>query len=160
MCSYLGVPLDAEWGSRGRLFLSLPNAYFLSPYRNFRVFQALKAVDFQRPTHRMSMKMTSVKLPGSLHQQVLENIVKNGYGLRGKSRWVVEAVSSFLGLSNYQELVDIATEELGLLHETICVRLPDEIDREIDSVIISVRKQYPDMEGVRSNIIRASIMQK
>lgn len=108
----------------------------------------------------MNKKMTSVKLPSSLHQQLLENIVKNGYGLRGKSKWVVDAVDSFLRISDYHELVDIATEDSGHLNETICIRLPDDIDRGIDDAIIFVRRKYPEMEGVRSNIIRASIMQK
>ena len=38
--------------------------------------------------------------------------------------------------------------------------LPDELMFRIDRAIIEVRRQYPAMEGVKSNLIRASIMQR
>ncbi len=32
--------------------------------------------------------------------------------------------------------------------------------KKLDQAIIKVRRQYPAMEGVKSNLIRASIMQR
>jgi predicted transcriptional regulator len=103
--------------------------------------------------------MTSIKLPKQTHQKMLEKIISDGYGMKGKSRWIVEAITNFLALQNFHELVDIATD-ISDVTEMVTIRLPNEVAAKIDKAIIAVRKCYPAMEGVKSHIIRASIMQR
>lgn len=102
---------------------------------------------------------TSVKLPVTLEQKLLEQVIRDGYGMKGKSRWIAEAIESFLALPNYPELVEIADEMENLLHP-ISMRLPEELTNKIDLAILEVRKLYPGLEGVKSNLVRASILQR
>ena len=102
---------------------------------------------------------TTAKLPKSLHQQLLERVIKDGYGMRGKSRWINEAILQFLNLENYPELTDIAGD-LEEKTDVISFRIPEELMLKIENSIKTIRKEYPIMEGVKSNIIRASILQR
>jgi predicted DNA-binding protein len=102
---------------------------------------------------------TSIKIPASLEKRMLKKIIEDGYGMRGKGRWIKEAIENFLRITNFQELVDIASE-MEKLSKVISIRLPEDLVKKLDAALIIVRKAYPDLEGVKSNIIRASIMQR
>jgi metal-responsive CopG/Arc/MetJ family transcriptional regulator len=103
--------------------------------------------------------MTSIKLQKNLHQRLQERIIADGYGMRGKSKWIIESIESLLTLDDFPELVDIA-EGLDQLSDMVSIRLPEELMQQIDRAILAVRKQYPTIEGVKSNLIRASIIQR
>jgi metal-responsive CopG/Arc/MetJ family transcriptional regulator len=103
--------------------------------------------------------MTSVKVQKKLHYKLQQRIISDGYGMRGKSKWIVEAIESFLNLPDYPTLADIAGD-MDQLTEVISIRLPDELMSKIDKAIIEIRRHYPTIEGVKSNLIRASIMQR
>lgn len=103
--------------------------------------------------------MTSIKLQKTLHQRLQERIIADGYGMRGKSRWINEAIASFLELQDYPTLVDIA-EDMGQLNEMVSIRVPEDTIVKIERAVVHVRKQYPTLEGVKSNLIRASIIQR
>jgi hypothetical protein len=102
--------------------------------------------------------MTTVKLPKKIYQKLLERVVSDGLGLRGKSKWIIHAIETFLQMENYPELVDIASE-MDLLTEVLSMRLPMDVVTRLDSAVIETRRLYPALEGVRSSIIRASIIQ-
>ena len=102
--------------------------------------------------------MTSVKLPKPVFTRLLNRVVNDGYGLRGKSKWIIDAIERFLELPNFPELVDIAND-MDDLSEVVSMRLSESLVTKIDQAVIQVRINYPSMEGVRSNIIRASIIQ-
>ncbi len=106
----------------------------------------------------MKIISTSAKVPKSLHQAMLERVIKDGYGMRGKSKWINEAIERFLLIPNYPELVEIAND-IEEVTEAINFRISEEMLRHLDQAVIEVRKQYPALEGVKSNIIRASILQ-
>lgn len=103
--------------------------------------------------------MTSIKLQKLLHLKMQQRIISDGYGMRGKSKWIIEAIERFLQLPDYPTLVDIA-DEMEQLSEVMSVRLSEDLMTQLDDAIIKVRRQYPAMEGVKSNLIRASIMQR
>lgn len=103
--------------------------------------------------------MTSIKLQKKLHLQLQRRIIEDGYGMRGKSKWIIEAVESLLQLADYPTLVDIA-EDMDQLSDIVSIRLPESLMLRIEKAIVDVRKQYPTLEGVKSNLIRASIMQR
>jgi metal-responsive CopG/Arc/MetJ family transcriptional regulator len=103
--------------------------------------------------------MASIKLQKNLHQRLQQRIIADGYGMRGKSKWIIEAINALLLLDDYPTLVDIA-EDMDQLSDMVSIRLPEELMRRIEQAIIRVRKQYPMSEGVKSNLIRASIIQR
>lgn len=103
--------------------------------------------------------MTSVKLQNRLHYKMQQRVINDGYGMRGKSRWLIEAIESFLQLPDYPTLVDIA-DDMDQLSDMISIRLSEELMLKLDQAIIQVRLHYPAMEGVKSNVIRASIIQR
>lgn len=107
----------------------------------------------------MKKIMTTVKMPKQIVQNMLEQIIKDKYGMRGKSKWIIEAIESFLKFENFEELVDIA-DDIDDVSEVVSMRIPENIIYELDKAVIDVRKVYPAMEGVRSNIIRGSILQR
>jgi len=103
--------------------------------------------------------MTSLKLQKLLHHKMQQRIIGDGYGMRGKSKWIIEAIENFLQLPDYPSLVDIAGE-MEQLTEIVSIRLSEDLMSKLDHAIIKVRLQYPAIEGVKSNLIRASIMQR
>ncbi len=103
--------------------------------------------------------VTSIKLQRKLHQRLQQRIIEDGYGMRGKSKWIIESVESLLGLVDYPTLVQIA-EDMNQLTEIVSIRLPEELMVKIEKAVVQVRKQYPSLEGVKSNLIRASIVQR
>ncbi|MFZ2315395.1 MAG: hypothetical protein WAW86_07040 [Gammaproteobacteria bacterium] len=103
--------------------------------------------------------MTSIKLQKNLHQRLQQRIIADGYGMRGKSKWIIESVESLLGFTDYPELVDIA-DDMNELSDMVSIRVPEELMVRMEKAIICIRKQYPTIEGVKSNLIRASIMQR
>ena len=46
------------------------------------------------------------------------------------------------------------------LTDIVSIRLPEKLMQRIEYAVIQVRKQYPSIEGVKSNLIRASIVQR
>lgn len=103
--------------------------------------------------------MTSIKLQKKLHHKLQQRIINDGYGMRGKSKWIIESIETFLQLPDYPDLVDIA-DDMDHLSDIISIRLPESLMVKIEKAIINVRRHYPAMEGVKSNVIRASIMQR
>lgn len=106
-------------------------------------------------------RSTSITIPGSLLIELETKIVSEGYGMKGKSQWICEAIEAFLQLpqSDVCELTGIA-DEMDKLNKRISLKLTDELVEKIDNALIEVRKKHPDLEGVKGKIIRASIIQR
>ncbi|MBS0358948.1 MAG: hypothetical protein JSS53_06755 [Proteobacteria bacterium] len=102
---------------------------------------------------------TSAKISQQFGKRILEQVIADGYGMKGKSKWVVEAIREFLKLDDYPELVDIA-DEMDNLNGVITFRLSEDLLVELETAVVKIRKIYPSLEGVKSNIIRASILQR
>lgn len=100
-----------------------------------------------------------MKLSKMLEKRMLEDIVSKDYGLRGKSKWIEEAVRGFLQISDYPTMVDIA-DEMENFEKVVSIRLPKDLMLEIEEALIIVRHTYPALEGVKSKIFRASILQR
>jgi predicted DNA-binding protein len=103
--------------------------------------------------------MTSIKLQKNLHRRLEQRIIDDGYGMRGKSKWIIEAIESLLRIEDYPTLVDIA-EDMDQLSDLVSIRIPESLMLRIEQAIVHVRKQFPALEGVKSNLIRASIIQR
>lgn len=103
--------------------------------------------------------MTSIKLQKNLHRRLQQRIIEDGYGMRGKSKWIIEAIESLLTLPDYPALVDIA-EDMDQLTDMVSIRIPENLMLRMEQAIVHIRKQFPTIEGVKSNLIRASIIQR
>lgn len=102
---------------------------------------------------------TTVRLPNSTRQEMMEVIIKSGYGMRGKSKWLSEAIHQLLSINNYHEFVDIGNEMEGL-SDIESFYITEELKAQLDQALVIVRTYYPAMEGVQSCIIRTSIIQR
>lgn len=107
----------------------------------------------------MKTAITSIKLQKKLHLKLQQSVINDGYGMRGKNKWIVESIEAFLRFSDYPSLVDIANQA-DHQDEIISLRLPETLIRQLEQAVIHVRREYPAMEGVKSSIIRASIIQR
>lgn len=106
----------------------------------------------------LKTKITFV-VPTGLQTELRERIIRDGYGLRGKSRWVTEAIESLLALPNFISLVHYSEEMHGFEKvETIVVTL--DLKKQLDQAALDLRREYPAAEGVQSSIVRTAIMQR
>lgn len=101
----------------------------------------------------------SVILSENAIREVRERMLSDGYSLREKSKWVSEAIDSFLDLKEYHSLVKLA-ELVDDFSRKEVIYISNELDSKIDQAIVDVRKEYPNLEGVKSLIIRASIVRR
>lgn len=98
-------------------------------------------------------------VPLSLKNEIREHVIKGNYGLRGKSKWISEAVEKLLALKDYPELISYSDEMHGF-DEIETVVLEYKLKLELDKAILNIRKEYPTIEGVKSRIMRTAIMQR
>jgi hypothetical protein len=111
------------------------------------------------PNSTETVTSTSVKIQKQFHQLMLEHIIKDGYGMRGKSKWIIEAIQNFIEIPGFVDFVDIA-DEASTLDEIISLRIPSGTNIKLENALIEVRKKFPTMEAVKSKLVRASITQR
>ncbi|MEI8055109.1 MAG: hypothetical protein WCH10_03810 [bacterium] len=99
------------------------------------------------------------KILETLNQKLDERIIADGYGMRGKSKWIREAVEKLFTYPDFPELVSIS-DDMENANHPISVRFPRNLLLEIEKVVISIRKEYPELEGIKSRIIRTAIIQR
>lgn len=104
-------------------------------------------------------KKIAFAVPESFQLEMRERIVRDGYGLRGKSKWVSEAIDYLLDTNNFPELVNLSDEMSGCNKVDVIAISPQQNQR-IDQAIIDVRKEYPALEGVKSRIVRTAVLQR
>lgn len=95
----------------------------------------------------------------SLQKELRERMIKEDYGLRGKSKWVSEAIILLLDMSNFPELVQLS-KELKDFEKVETIVVDPTLKIKLDNAIVVIRKQYPTLEGVQSRIVRTAIMQR
>jgi hypothetical protein len=104
------------------------------------------------------VKVTLV-VPEQLQNEMKYLVIAEKYGMRGKSKWVSEAIEAFLQLEEFPELVSLADEMKGL-EKSESIMIDIRLKKSIDAAALAIRKAYPLLEGVQSRIIRASILQR
>lgn len=107
--------------------------------------------------------MAKVKIafavPAILQSELRESIVKDGYGFRGKSKWVSEAIENLLLITNYPILVNY-NDEMTRFNKTETVTVEKSLNHLLEEAITYIRKDFPRLEGVKSRIIRTAILQR
>ncbi len=107
----------------------------------------------------MNKKRISVILSANAIKEIRERMLKEGYSLREKSRWISEAIEDFLKLKEYHTLVEMA-ELVDDFFKTDTIYITSDLEERLDEAIIEVRKNHPTLEGVKSLIVRASIVRR
>lgn len=101
----------------------------------------------------------SVILSNNATKEIHTRMLQEGYTLREKSKWISEAIEDFLKLKEFQPLVEMA-ELVDDLAKTETVSITPELEQKLEEAIVKVRTQYPSLEGVKSLIVRASIIRR
>jgi hypothetical protein len=101
----------------------------------------------------------SFAVPKSLKSELQQRVISDGYGLRGKSKWVCEAITRLFKYDNHLELI-YYSDELQGLDGMEAVVLNEDIKDAVENKIIDVRRVYPELEGVKSRILRTAIVQR
>lgn len=101
-------------------------------------------------------KRTTIRLPVRLKKEMVRKMIEDDYGLRGKSRWICEAVLQLLGRLDWTDelLGDYAIQS----DDTDVVTLSPEVVELINNAIPFAIESYPHLKGgAQSAIIRTSI---
>ncbi len=102
----------------------------------------------------------SFKVTKGLYQKLNEKVVADGYGMRGKTRWIEEAIEMLFKLPEYSEYVELTDAMDEKLDSSITIRLPRQLVQVIEKKATEVRKIYLNLEGIKSKIVRAAILQR
>lgn len=101
----------------------------------------------------------SVIMPQKACEEVKEKMLMEGYNLREKSRWYSEAIETFIKKANFQNFVEMATLMAEFSYPEN-LYISEKLNDDLEKAIIKVRKKYPALEGVKSLIVRASVIQR
>lgn len=107
----------------------------------------------------ISKTKVSFAVPKSLKKELQQRVTSDGYGLRGKSKWVCEALVRLFEYDNHVELI-YYSDELHGLDGMEAVVLNEDIKDAVDNKILDVRRAHPELEGVKSRILRTAIVQR
>lgn len=108
----------------------------------------------------MSKKVKiSFVIPETLQKDLKERIVLDGYSLKGKSQWVAEAVEQLLKINSYIDLVKVNDVMRGF-EKFESILIDYKLKAQLDESVISIRKKYPEIDGVQSRIMRTAILQR
>ena len=98
-------------------------------------------------------------LPEAILLDVKEVMMKERYDLKGKSKWVSEAIHDLLSFQNLNELVMINDQMEGF-SKLDSISIEHELKKKLDAAVVEIRKEYPSIEGVQSKILRTAIVQR
>jgi len=101
----------------------------------------------------------NVILPENMSKEIRQRMLKDNYSLREKSRWISEAIEDFLKLNDYHNFVEMANLVADLTHAETIYITSDIVDK-LEDAVLQVRKEHPVLEGVKSLIVRASVIRR
>lgn len=104
-------------------------------------------------------KKITVRFPKRLKAEMQSALIRSGYGLHGKSRWLKEAVGTLLKLNDFVDYVDqgIDINQAELTHVE-AFYLDVETMQLIKDAYVQIRVKNPLFEGIQSALIRAAVI--
>lgn len=87
------------------------------------------------------------------------DMVKKGYDLKGKSKWICEAIQELFHMANYKELV-MLSDQLQGFEKLDYISIDKSFKELINNAVIDIRGDYPSLERVQSKILRTAILQR
>ncbi len=102
-----------------------------------------------------SVRKITVKLPSSLKSLLPIHILNDGYNMRQKSKWVVEAINALLSKEGWEGAL---LSELMVTPNTQDVfSIPEEVAFKINQEVHRIALSNPSLNASQSAIIRAAI---
>lgn len=106
-------------------------------------------------------KKLTVRFSKRLKIEMQEALIKSGYGLHGKSRWLKTTIITFLQQPNFIDFVEHGIDiNQADLTEVEAFYLDTDVIKKMKDAFVQVRVKHPLFEGVQSAFIRASVVYK
>ncbi|WP_427551822.1 hypothetical protein ACQE3D_24610 (plasmid) [Methylomonas sp. MS20] len=102
-----------------------------------------------------SIRKVTVKLPANLKAALPGQILADGYNMRQKSKWVVEAIQSLLANNGWEGA--LLSELVVKTNSQDVFSIPDELVARINMEAHRVALLNPSLNANQSTIIRAAI---
>lgn len=100
-------------------------------------------------------KQVTVKMSTELKLNLPKSILNEGYNMREKSKWVVEAVKSLLSNNDWEGA--LLSEVLVKPDTKDVFRIPSDVLAKINKEAARVSMDHPSLRANQSTIIRAAI---
>lgn len=102
------------------------------------------------------MKRIACRLPSALKTLLRQTVSADGYGGKGKSRWVREALTQLF--EHDPDLMNVGVgDDLEVNDAEDAFSLSQDHGDAIEAAVELIRSQYPRAEGIQSAIIRAAV---
>jgi len=109
-------------------------------------------------SNKKSKKIT-IRVSSRLRGEVQSAVNKAGFGSRGKSKWLKQAIANFLKDPNFVDYVEHGTDiNQAELNQVEAFYIDQETILKLKEAVLTVRVKYPMFEGVQSALIRAAIV--
>jgi metal-responsive CopG/Arc/MetJ family transcriptional regulator len=103
-----------------------------------------------------------VRLPDALLKELNQAILSENYGLKGRSKWVEEAICFLISLENFEDLVTLdETISTTLLHcsFTLSKNIRTLLDDALIKIFTKAKAEYRQNLSM-SSIVRTAILQR
>lgn len=101
------------------------------------------------------IKKVTVRMPGALKRQLPSQILSDGYNMREKSKWVVEAVRSLMQNKEWEGA--LLSEVIVKTDSQDVFSMPNDLMMEINREARRISMEKPSLNANQSSIIRAAI---
>jgi len=102
------------------------------------------------------LKRVACRMPLTLKTTLRQAVADDGYGGKGKSRWVREALTQLF--EHDPDLMNVGVgDDLEVNDAEDAFFLSMENGLAIDAAVEVIRSQYPRAEGIQSAIVRAAV---
>ncbi|MBS3952558.1 hypothetical protein GO003_023490 [Methylicorpusculum oleiharenae] len=102
-----------------------------------------------------SVRKITVKLPSSLKSSLPVRILNDGYNMRQKSKWVVEAINELLSREGWEGA--LLSELMIKPNAQDVFSVPESVVNKINQEAHRVALLNPSLNATQSSIIRAAI---
>lgn len=104
-------------------------------------------------------KKITVRFSKKMKAAMQASLIESGYGLHGKSRWLREAIITFLEQPNFIDYVENGDNmNQAELTEVEAFYLDSEVIALMRNASIKIREKHPLFEGVQSSLIRSGVV--
>lgn len=100
------------------------------------------------------------KADANLISKMRQSIKKDGYGVRGKSKWISEALDELFANKDYIEMIEADNPIVKLQNNPEVIYIAFQLRERMDSVIKKCNIRNPFAKGMQSAIIRTAIFQR
>ena len=101
------------------------------------------------------VRRISVRLSQRLKDRLPTCVTRDGYGMRGKSQWVAEAVVSLLRREGWEGA--LLAERVAPTDSQETFQLPADLVQRIQEEVRRVDQAHPSLHASQSTIVRAAI---